>query len=167
MPKDKGVPKMPNHPEMPETEKKGKGRPKNIQSPELMWNLFTEYKTWAKANPILVHDFVGKDGDSVERRRERPLTMEGFELYCFDQAIITDMGDYFSNKENRYKDFTAICSRIRKAIRNDQITGGMAGIYNPSITQRLNGLKENVEETGSKEVTVRVKYENKQNQSNE
>ena len=34
------------------------------------------------------------------------------------------------------------CSHIKELIRLDQISGGMAGIYNPSITQRLNGLKE-------------------------
>ena len=33
-----------------------------------------------------------------------------------------------------------ICTRIRAEIRQDQIDGGMAGIYNTSITQRLKGL---------------------------
>jgi hypothetical protein len=41
-------------------------------------------------------------------------------------------------------------------IRQDQIEGGMAGVYNPSITQRLNGLKENIEESGSKELIIKV-----------
>ena len=30
-------------------------------------------------------------------------------------------------------------------IRQDQIEGGMSGIYNPSITQRLNGLTDKSE----------------------
>ena len=34
---------------------------------------------------------------------------------------------------------------VYKDIRNNQIEGGMAGIYNPSITQRLNGLVERTE----------------------
>jgi hypothetical protein len=34
---------------------------------------------------------------------------------------------------------------VRKAVRNDQIEGGMVGQYNASITQRLNGLKEQTE----------------------
>ena len=50
-------------------------------------------------------------------------------------------------KVKRYLEFTAICSRIRKEIREDQITGGMVGQYNASITQRLNNLKEQVEQT--------------------
>jgi hypothetical protein len=38
----------------------------------------------------------------------------------------------------------------------------MAGIYNASITQRLNGLTEKIQEDGSKEVTIKVKYEKKE-----
>ena len=34
---------------------------------------------------------------------------------------------------------------LRKTIRQDQIEGGMAGVYNPSITQRLNSLVEKTE----------------------
>lgn len=122
---------------------------KYIETPEKMWELFCAYRTKVKANPILVQDFVGKDGDEVSRKKERPLTLEGFELYCMDEDIIGDLGDYFSNKGNNYADYSTICSRIRKTIKDDQIGGGMAGIYNPSITQRLNGL------TDKSEVTVK------------
>ena len=127
------------------------GRYKLIESPEKMWQLFVAYKESAKNKPILVQDFVGKDGMEVRRERERPLTMEGFENYCFDQDIINDLGDYFSNKDGGYSDFSTICRAIRRAIREDQISGGMAGIYNPSITQRLNNL---VEKTDNKTDTT-------------
>jgi hypothetical protein len=40
-----------------------------------------------------------------------------------------------------------ICTHIKEIVRQDQIEGGMVGQYNPSITQRLNGLKEQVEQT--------------------
>ena len=46
------------------------------------------------------------------------------------------------NKDGLYNDFVGICSRIKEWIREDQITGGLLGQYNPSITQRLNGLTE-------------------------
>jgi hypothetical protein len=121
------------------------GRNKAIETPELMLQYFTEYCEYAKANPIKVHDFVGKDGDEVYRLRERPLTIEGFENYCYNQGVISDLGRYFSNHDNAYEDFRTICSRIKKTIRQDQIEGGMAGVYNPSITQRLNSLVEKSE----------------------
>ena len=120
---------------------------KYIETPEKMWELFEQYKAQTKSNPILVQDFVGKDGDEVYRRKERPLTVDGFECWCYDNDIISDLSHYFMNLDNRYNDYVGICSRIRKAVRNDQIEGGMSGIYNPSITQRLNGLTDKSEMT--------------------
>ena len=90
------------------------GRNKAIETPELMLQYFTEYCEYAKNNPIKVHDFVGKDGDEVYRLRERPLTIEGFENYCYNQGVISDLGRYFANLDNAYEDFRTICSRIKK-----------------------------------------------------
>ena len=115
---------------------------KKIFTPESLWESFTQYVETVKGSPIRVQDFVGKDAEEVYRAKERPLTMEGFQNYLDDNDIITDITDYFENKDGRYSDFVRICSRIKRRIRQDQIEGGMAGIYNPSITQRLNNLKE-------------------------
>jgi hypothetical protein len=120
---------------------------KYIETPEKMWELFEQYKAQTKSNPILVQDFVGKDGEEVYRRKERPLTIDGFECWCYDNDIISDLSKYFANTDNNYAEYCAICSRIRKAVRTDQIEGGMSGIYNPSITQRLNGLTDKSEMT--------------------
>ena len=132
------------------------GKHKYIESPEKMWELFLEYQEDTKSNPKKKNDFAGKDADEVIKKLERPLTMEGFENYVADQDIIDNMGQYFANTEGRYIIYQTICSRIRRSIRQDQIEGGMVGIYNPSITQRLNGLKESIEESGSKEITIKV-----------
>lgn len=122
------------------------GRYKLIDNPNHLWNLFISYKEECKSNPFLVHDFVGKDGVSVYREKQRCLTMEGFEEYVADiPDMPMDLKDYFANTNDSYADFSPICSRIIKAIRRDQIEGGMAGIYNPSITQRLNGLADKTE----------------------
>lgn len=142
--------------------KEGKGRPKNIETPEIMWELFQQYKKDTKANPFIVKDWVGGLGKEVLREKEKPLTLEGFNVWCFEQGVASWLHDYFMNKEGRYKDFANICSIIREQIRQDQVAGGMAGIYNPSITQRLNGLVDKIQEDGSKEVTIKVKYEKKE-----
>lgn len=120
---------------------------KYIETPEKMWEYFETYKKWVKSNPIQVQDYVGKDAEMVYRTKERPLTIDGFECWCYDNQIISDLSQYFANTEQRYTDYQTICSRIRKAVRTDQIEGGMAGIYNPSITQRLNNLTEKTENT--------------------
>ena len=126
-------------------ENKKVGRPKSIETPELMYNYFKAYINLTKSNPFEVKDWVGKEAKEVNRQKEKPLTLEGFENYCFKKGIINDLGDYFSNKDERYTEFATICSRIRKMIRQDQIEGGMANIYNSSITQRLNGLVDKQE----------------------
>lgn len=131
---------------------------KYIKTPEIMWELFCDYRQHIWNNPIMIieqkkgNTIVPKginiDYDKllspiVEMPLRRPLTIEGFENYCFEVAqIITDLGDYFKNREDSYSDFSPICQRIKKIIREDQIEGGMAGIFNPSITQRLNNLVE-------------------------
>jgi hypothetical protein len=138
-----------------------RGRPKNIKTPEELWQHFLDYKKKIKDNPIRVQDFVGGVGKQVNRLKERPLTLEGFENHCFEVGVLNDIQDYLKNKEGRYTDFAPICSRIKHIIRQDQIEGGMSGIYNPSITQRLNGLVEKSANDNTGEVTIKVKYERK------
>ena len=114
---------------------------KYIKTPEIMWELFEKYAEQTKANPRYKHE-LDKFGNVVAVPLRVPLTIEGFEMYCFREGIINDLSQYFANTEQRYNDYQTICSRIRKAVRNDQIEGGMVGQYNPSITQRLNNLVE-------------------------
>jgi hypothetical protein len=118
---------------------------KYIESPEKLLSLFKEYEKYAKENPFKVKDWVGGIAKQVVKERERPLSIEGFEDFLFEKGVINDLGDYFSNKDGRYSDYSTICHALRRKCRKDQIDGGMAGIYNPSITQRLNGLAEQTE----------------------
>ena len=140
---------------------------KNIETPEIMWEHFLAYKKQVKDNPIIVKDWVGKDATNVYREKEKPLTFVGFQNYLDDNNIITDVTDYFENKDNRYSDFIRICSRIKRNIQDDQIAGGMVGIYNPSITQRLNGLVDKKEMEVKAEVKTPVFNENPLDKSND
>lgn len=125
-----------------------RGVPKAIAKPEDLLQLFEDYRAWVKANPFVVEDWVGGAGKKVVRKKEKPLTFEGLENYVYRTTkSIATLDHYFSNREGRYSDFVGVCSFIRREIREDQIGGGMAGIYNPSITQRLNNLKEVTENT--------------------
>jgi hypothetical protein len=122
------------------------GVSKKIESPEKLKEYFSAYEKDIKGTPFLIKDWVGKDAEQVQREKERPLTMEGFECWLSDKGILQDLGDYLKNKDGRYEDYAPICSYIKKKIRKDQIEGGMAGMFNPSITQRLNGLVEKTED---------------------
>jgi len=129
-----------------------------------MWQYFLDYKKDCENSPFKVQDFVGKDGEMVYREKNRCLSIIGFYSYLDDKEIITDPSDYFENKEGRYEDFILICSRIKRQIKRDQIEGGMAGVYNTSITQRLNGLTEKVETQSNNNNLNRIVIEEVQRQ---
>lgn len=116
-----------------------------FKAPEELWNAWLKYKAKRKedAKDWPKVQYVGRDGERVEDYPVLPLTMEGFYIYCYDNH--GDVKEYFLNREGYYNDFTTICSRIKDEIRDNQITGGMLGNFNPSITQRLNGLTEKTE----------------------
>jgi hypothetical protein len=134
---------------------------KYIETPEKMWEYFQSYRTETKGNPIpkaeqkkgavVLHKEMTTDQIKeavqvlVEIPAQRPLTLEGFYNWLEDNDIISNADHYFSNRDNAYESYLAVCSRVRRVIRQDQIEGGMAGIYNPSITQRLNGLVDKTE----------------------
>jgi hypothetical protein len=119
------------------------GKHKYIETPEKMWELFEAYVKKAKSTPRKKHVFVGKDGTSDYELLEVPLTFEGFKNYC--RIYIGEVEQYFTNQDSLYTEYIGICRAIKDHIRQDQIEGGMVGQYNPSITQRLNGLTDKSE----------------------
>jgi hypothetical protein len=118
-----------------------------FKEPEELEKAWLEYKEHVKLESLkwVKVQYVGKDGDRVEEPQKVPYTMEGFEVFCYDNY--GTVKHYFDNKQGYYDVFGAICLHIKQQIRQDQITGGLLGFYNPSITQRLNGLKESTETT--------------------
>ena len=131
-------------------------RPKHIETPEAMWDLFEAYKRWCKENPRYSYSLSTKTGEATAIPLERPLTQVGFRTFAAEKG--QTVNDYFCNKGDRYSEYATICSRIEEANRMDQIEGGMTGQYNASITQRLNNLTERVDTTtkGEKIDSIKV-----------
>lgn len=123
-------------------QKNKSGHPRNFKTPEDLWKAFEDYieYTKEKSKEWLKISYVGKDGEKKEDAQKMPLTMDGFEVYCYPIHGVIEQ--YFKNKDGLYTEYVPICSHIKKYIRDNQITGGMLGFYNPSITQRLNGLTD-------------------------
>ena len=119
---------------------------------EKVWNeykedLKEESKKWEKIQ------YVGRDGEKRTDYPKLALTSDGFEVW-YKKNYGKYIGQYFDNKDGYYTDFVAICSHIRKECRADQIQGGLLGFYNPSITQRLNNLKEQTESTSTTNIQL-------------
>lgn len=123
------------------------GKVKLIKSPEHMLELFEDYAKDTKDNPRTKIEFVGKEGREEHVPLPTPLTMAGFEVYVMRSNKTEAIGidQYFANQDGLYDIYMGICRAIRMEIRSDQLTGGLIGQYNSSITQRLNGLTDKQE----------------------
>jgi len=132
-------------------------KPKLIETPEKLYSYFEEYKEYIKTNPRTI-DKALQSGKIAKETLRVPLTMDGFEVFCFQKGFTVE--HYFRNTNLAYDDYCGICSIIKKEIRSDQIEGGMVGQYNPSITQRLNNLTEKTDITtdgkGINEIKVNI-----------
>ena len=111
---------------------------------ELAWKAYKDHLI-EESSKWLKIQYVGKEGQRMTDEMKLPYTMDGFEVFCYNNYGTVEQ--YFKNKDGYYTDFVPICSHIKKEIRENQITGGMLGIFNPSITQRLNNLAENTKTT--------------------
>ena len=127
---------------------------KYIKTPELLWEMFEAYRDKTINNPRLI-DKALQSGKVVQESLRGPLTLEGFEVWGYEHGVTLD--HYFRNTNGAYEDYCAICQRIKKSIRQDQIEGGMVGQYNPSITQRLNNLTEKTDVTSNGENINEIK----------
>lgn len=122
-----------------------------FKKPEDLHKAWNEYKAsrleeskkWGKVQ------YVGKDGDRVEDYPMMPYSLAGFKVFCYDNY--GNVEQYFVNQDGYYADFISICTRVKTEIRDNQLTGGMLGFFNSSITQRLNNLADKKEVTKRKE----------------
>jgi hypothetical protein len=124
------------------------GKPKYIETPEKLYELFEQYKNSLKPREIQKATPKG----AVSEWHKPPLTMSGFRTYGYKNGVT--IHHYFSNSLGAYEAYRSICMHIEDEIRTDQIEGGMVGQFNPSITQRLNGLTEKTDvTTNGKEIS--------------
>lgn len=145
---------------------------KRYTQPEQIYALFKMYKDARKeeAKEWPKVQYVGKNGVRVEDYPKLPLTYDGFMVWCRNNGH-GDIHQYFDNPkgadgQGRYNQFVEICTHIKQEIRDNQITGGLLGAYNNSITQRLNNLAENVNQHNTGTVKVSWKQARKQAREN-
>jgi DNA-packaging protein gp3 len=132
-------------------------KPRNFETPEELWEAFEEYKQDLKKQEsewVKVY-FVGKNSERKEEPQKLPYTFEGFKRFCTKKYGCVHQ--YFENKSD-YKEYATVCSQIKDEIRENQIIGGMLGFFNPSITQRLNGLSDR-KDVDVNSIKIGVDYE--------
>ena len=134
---------------------------KYIETPEKLWELFESYVQHEINNPMFKREYAGKDGETKDTPLAVPITFEGFECYLWDAGIISHLSDYSANKDGKYQAYSTIITRIRQNCFVQNFKGASVGLFNANIIAKKLGLVEKIQEDGTKEVTIKVKYESK------
>jgi hypothetical protein len=125
-------------------------KPKYIETPEKMWELFEEYVEETKSRVRPIQKATAR-GVLIEEHTP-PLTIEGFKNYVARK--VGDLQRYFNNRDNEFSEYAPIITRIKEEIRQDQIEGSMVGQYNSNLTARLQGLVDKQEVDNKSEPRV-------------
>lgn len=120
---------------------------KYIETPEQLEEYFEKYIEWAKSENYLEQQWVGKDGIEVYKKIMRHVSFDGFEGWLCENNIISDLGDYSSNKDGRYAEYATIIARIRKICKGRLITAAISNVANGNVVSRYLGIAEKTEGT--------------------
>lgn len=117
------------------------GRPRNMNNPKELMDLWQEYKSLIDSNPDRIEQATPK-GEIVELKVKKPYLKQGFYAFVFKLKGYS-IKDYLDNK---YEEFSDVVMCIRNEWEDDQISGTLTGRYKaPNLVARMNGLKEQTE----------------------
>ena len=109
-------------------------------TPDALWDEAVKYfewiskKVWNKNEAIKSGDLAGT---IMKVPTQTPMSIESF---CLFADIDRKTFDNYESKEEAYKDFFHIITRIRTIIESNQFEGATVGAYNPNIIARKLGL---------------------------
>jgi len=140
-------------------ESKKVGRPRNLESPEQLWELACDYFERCDGAPWLRTDFKGKEVEEVEIPTAAPYLWSGFEDFLFEKIGVTTLKDYrtasrktdeeLGEKYKIYRDFSEVITRVDAIMTGQKVSGALVGAYNSNLVARLEGLAEKTEEVGA------------------
>lgn len=126
------------------------GRPPLYPDPEDLAKVADDYFTWCDNNPIetSTRKLVGAEqsaksgnkakSDETKFTARRAYTLDGFCLF----ARISDWSSFKSAEAHSDTEYLAVIHAIEQTIRDQQVSGALAGVFNANIVARLNGLAE-------------------------
>ena len=116
------------------------GRPRNMNNPKELMDLWEQYKAKIDSNPDTIEQATAK-GDIVELKVRKPYLKQGFKSFAYKLKGYS-IKDYLDNK---YEEYSDVVTCIRDEWEDDQISGTLTGRYKaPNLVARLNGITENV-----------------------
>ena len=133
--------------------KKKRGRPPKFKTAKDLAKAFEDYKAFVDANPFEIVTIY--KGEESVRYVPHPYTLCGFMVFIDSHQ---DWCDWAKYNKGRGEDFYGVITHIETEVRDQQVTGGMAGQYNANLTARLNGLTDKKDLT-SKGERIDLKFE--------
>lgn len=121
-------------------------------------DLFHQYVKEVDENPIMQEDFVGGAGMRVQRELKRPYTKPGFIVFVKKKTGFNISQYLLENPQHDYSAYADVLTEIKMTIADNQITGGMVGIFNARMSSLLQGLVEKTENKNDNKVVVTVEY---------
>lgn len=126
---------------------------KYIKTPEQLWELFEKYQQSLQILKIpQSHVKLGV----VYLEVKEPMTFEGFECWLADNDIIQDLSHYSANTDSAYEEYRTIITRIRKNIYSHNFNRAAVGLYKENLIARQLGMADKVQESGDKQITVKI-----------
>lgn len=135
------------------------GKPPKYPDPIDLAKIADEYFDWCHDTPIetSTRKLVGAEqsaksghkakSDETVFTAKRAYTLEGFCLYA-------NIGDWTSFKKaecRQTEEYRGVIYMIEQTIKDQQVTGALAGVFNANIVARLNGLADVYREEGAEE----------------
>lgn len=126
------------------------GRPPLYPDPEDLAKVADEYFAWCDNNPIetSTRKLVGAEqsaksgnkakSDETKFTARRAYTLDGFCLF----ARIGDWATFKKAEAHSDPEYCGVIHAIEQTIRDQQVSGALAGVFNANIVARLNGLAD-------------------------
>ena len=132
------------------------GRPPRFKEPSELLVCLAEYAQWCIDNPLQIEQST-KDG-IVTINKQRPLTLDGLCLWC---NILTPWATFKHNASRRdnAEEFDIVINACEAAIRNQQVTGAMVGLFSERLVARLNGISDKIDLNADVKVKPAMSYE--------
>lgn len=134
------------------------GRNKIFETPQELEEMAYEYFTWCIDNPIMKSELI-KSGDLAGKIIQvpipRPFTNIGI-------CNFLDISEHTLNRycsEVGYEDFWQSAKKLKDIVYQQKMEGGVTGLYNASLVQRVLGIKDQSEVTQTTITDVKVGFE--------
>ena len=127
---------------------------KKIKTPEMMEELFDNYREFNTTQFQEKKVYNQKLDKTSSMKLKRPLTWEGFSVFLKKQNIASDILKYRHNRDNMYPEFKDIIREIDAEIFDENYSGAANNIYNPSIVARKLKLADHKAQEGQPTIMV-------------